>query len=59
MCRVWMLQKGHSDDGCVLALTLCEYDLMKGDLFVMSWARVRQVRWGSLFRPANVWWRCA
>ena len=24
------------------------YDLRKGDLFVQSWARVQQVRWGSL-----------
>ena len=46
MC-VWMLQRGHSGDGCFLASTLCKYDLRKGDLFVMSWARVRPVRWGS------------
>ena len=24
---VWMLQRGHSGDGCVLASTLCKYDL--------------------------------
>ena len=40
MSCVWMLQKGHSGDGCVLASTLCTYDLRKGDLFVLSWARV-------------------
>ena len=33
MCEV------HSGDGC---------DLRKGDLFVLSWARVRQVRQGSI-----------
>ena len=50
MCPcVWMLQRGHSGDGCVLASTLCKYDLRKGDLFVMSWARVRRMRRGSLF----------
>ena len=38
-----MLQKGHSGDGCVLASTLCKYDL-----FVLSWARVRRVRRGSI-----------
>ena len=43
MSCVWMLQKGHSGDGCVLASTLCKYDL-----FVLSWARVRRVRRGSL-----------
>ena len=48
MSCVWMLQRGHSGDGCVLASTLCKYDLRKGDLFVLSWARVRRVRWGSL-----------
>ena len=48
MSCVLMLQRGHSGDGCVLASTLCKYDLRKGDLFVLSWARVRRVRRGSL-----------
>ena len=48
MSCVWMLQRGHSGDGCVLASTLCKYDLRKGDLFVLSWARVRRVRRGSI-----------
>ena len=29
-------------------MLLCKYDLRKGDLFVMSWARVRRVRRGSI-----------
>ena len=44
MSCVWVLQRGHSSDGCDLASTLCKYDLRKGDLFVLSWARVRRVR---------------
>ena len=32
----------------VLASTLCKYYLRKGDLFVLSWARVRRVRRGSI-----------
>ena len=48
MLCVWVLQKGHSGDGCDLASTLCKYDLRKGALFVLSWARVRRVRRGSL-----------
>ena len=52
MSCVWMLQRGHSGDGCVLASTLCKYDLRKGDLFVLSWARVRRVRRGSI--PSTV-----
>ena len=48
MSYVWMLQRGNSGDECVLASTLCKYDLRKGDLFVLSWARVRRVRHGSL-----------
>ena len=40
--------EGHSGDGCDPASTLCKYDLRKGDWFVLSWARVRRVRWGSL-----------
>ena len=43
-----MLQRGHSGDGCDLASSLCKYDLRKGDLFVLSWARVRRVRRGSI-----------
>ena len=45
---LWVLQRGNSGDGCDLASTLCKYDLRKGDLFVLSWARVRRVRRGSL-----------
>ena len=48
MCVVWMLQRGHSGDGCILESTLCKYDLRKGDLFVLSWARVRRVIQGSI-----------
>ena len=48
MLCVWMLQRGHSGDGCILASTLCKYDLRKGDLFVLSRARVRRVRRGSI-----------
>ena len=33
MSCVWMLQRGHSGDECVLALTLSKYDLRNGDLF--------------------------
>ena len=43
-----MLQRGHSGDGCDVASTVCKYDLRKGDSFVMSWARVRRVRRGSI-----------
>ena len=43
-----MLQRGYNGDGCDLAFTLCKYDLRKGDLFVLSWARVRRVRRGSI-----------
>ena len=60
MSCVWMLQRGHSGDGCVLASTLCKYDLRKGDLFVLSWARMRRVSRGSLSSELLVlWWRCA
>ena len=52
-----MLQRGNNGDGCDLASTLCKYDLRKGDLFVLSWARVLRVRRGFIFRDANVWWR--
>ena len=42
MCVVCVdVTEGHTGDGCVLASTLCKYDLRKGHLFVLSWARVR------------------
>ena len=41
MSCVWMLQRGHSGDGFVLASTLCKYDLRKGDLFVSQLPCVR------------------
>ena len=43
-----MLQSGHSGDGCGLESTLCIYDLRTGDLFVLSWARVRRLRRGNI-----------
>ena len=48
MSCLWVLQMGHSGDACVLASTLCKYDLRKGDLFVLNWAWVRRVRRGSI-----------
>ena len=48
MSCVWVLQRGHSGDGCDLASTLCKYDLRKGDLFVPSWVRVRRAMRGSI-----------
>ena len=43
-----VLQRGNSGDVCVLVSTLCTYDLRMGDLFVLSWTRVRRVRLGSI-----------
>ena len=43
-----MLQRGHGGDGCDLASPLRKYDLRQGDLFVLSWARVRRVRRESI-----------
>ena len=48
MSCVCMLHRGHSGDGCVLASTLYKYDMRKGDLFALSWTRVRRVSRGSL-----------
>ena len=49
MCRVCGCYiEGNSGDGCDLPSTLCEYDFRKGDFFVLSWARVRQLRQGNI-----------
>ena len=58
MSCVWMLQRGHRGNG--VDFCLCKYDLRKADLFALSWARGATSEAGkSLFRAANVWWRCA
>ena len=43
-----MVQRGNGGDGCVLSSTLCKYTLRKGDLFVLSLARMRRVRRASI-----------
>ena len=55
---VWMLQRGHSGDGCVLASTLRRYDLRKGDFSELGKGATSEAG-KSLFRAASVWWRCA
>ena len=45
MSYVWMLQRGQTGDGCVMASTLCKYDLRKGDLLVP-------------IDTAYKWWSC-
>ena len=45
---VGVLQRGHSGDGCDWGTILCKYDMRKGDLFVLSWARVRRLKRGSM-----------
>ena len=45
MSCVWVLQRRNSGDGCDLASTFCRYDSRKGDLCVLSWARMRREMW--------------
>ena len=42
------LQRGHSGDGCLSSSILYKYERSMGPLFVLSWARVRQVALGSV-----------
>ena len=48
VCVVWMLQRGNSGDVCDLVSTFCKYELRKGYLFVLSWARGRRLMRGSI-----------
>ena len=48
MSCVCVLKRRHSGDGYGLASTLCIYDLRKGELFVLSWLKVRRVRRRSI-----------
>ena len=54
---VWMLQRGNSGDGCVLASNLCKYDLRKVYSELDKGETSESGK--SHFRAANVWWRCA
>ena len=47
---VWcsVLQRGHSDDGCLTSSILIKYERSRGHLFVPSLARVRRVALGSV-----------
>ena len=47
-CGCGCVTEGPSGDGCDLGSTLCMYDFMNGDLFVLSWARVRRVMRGRI-----------
>ena len=58
MSCVWMLQRGHSGVGCVLASTLCNYDLRKGDFSELGKGATSDAG-KYFFRAANVWWRWA
>ena len=41
-------QTGHSSDGCLSSSILFKYERGRGQLFVLSLARVRRVAMGSL-----------
>ena len=43
-------QRGHSGDGCLTSSILFKYERSRGHLFVLSWAMVRRVTPGVLFR---------
>ena len=43
-----VLQRGHSVDGCLSSLIWFKYECMVRHLFLLSWARVRQVALGSI-----------
>ena len=42
-----MLERGHSGDGYDLASNSCNYDMSKGDLSGLSWARGKEVYFQS------------
>ena len=46
----YVLQRGHSGDGCLTVSILFKYERSRGHLFVLSWARVRRVAQGVLFQ---------
>ena len=69
MSCVWMLQRGHSDDGCyrggivvmdVFWRRLCVSMIWEGRFVCSELGKGATSEAGkSLFRATNVWWRCA
>ena len=61
MCRVCGCYRGgNSGDGCILASTLCKYDLRKVRFICSGLGKGTTSDVGKyLFRAANGWWRCA
>ena len=53
MC-VYVLQRGNSGDGCDLAVTVCRYDLINGDLFVELGMGATSETGKYLFRADNM-----
>ena len=51
----WMQQRGQSGEWCVQASILCKYNRRKGDLFVLSWARVRCACRGKFSSVLSIW----
>ena len=45
MVCVSVLHRGHYGEECVFASTLCKYDMRKGYLFILSWARIDESVW--------------
>ena len=42
-----VLQRGHRGDGCLTMSISFKYERSMGQLFILSWVRVRQVAGGS------------
>ena len=43
-----VLQWGHSGDGCLSWSILSKYECRVGNLFVLSWAKVRRIALGRV-----------
>ena len=50
LCVVLICKEGNSGDhdGCLTPSILFKYERSRGHLFVLSWARVQRVAWGSI-----------
>ena len=53
MSCVWILQSGHSGDGCVLASALCKYNMRKGNFCSELGKGATSEAGKSLFRAAR------
>ena len=56
-CVCLFYKRGQGGDRCLCAFVLCKKDLRKGEVFVLSWARILRICWGVSLQNCRCWMR--